>query len=173
MDFLQLAAARYSVRKFEERPLENGTMQAILRAGMLAPTAHNEQPQRVLVIEGREGLEKLDRCTKCRFGAPAALLVCYDKDACWRRERYDGKPSGEVDAAIVTTHMMLAAASLGVGTTWVMHFDPAAVRTEFALPAAYEPVAILVMGYPAPDAAPAPGHSAFKPEEELVFYNRY
>ena len=56
MDFLQLAAQRYSVRKFEERPVERETIRAILRAGMLAPTAKNLQPQRILVIDEQEGL---------------------------------------------------------------------------------------------------------------------
>ena len=78
-----------------------------------------------------------------------------------------------MDVGIVTTHMMLMAASLGVGTTWVMHFDPAAVRTEFALPENFVPTAILVMGYPAADAAPAPAHSEKKSMEELVFDNRF
>jgi len=48
---------------------------------------------------------------------------------------------------------MLEAASIGVGTTWVMHFDPAAMREAFAIPEDLEPVALLVMGYPAEDAA--------------------
>lgn len=173
MDFLQLAKERWSVRKFEARPVEREVIQTILRAGMLAPTAKNMQPQRILVIDGAQELEKLDECTKCRFGAPAALLVCYDRDVCWRRERYDGKASGEVDAAIVATHMMLAAVSLGVGSTWVMHFDPAAVREQFALPEAYEPVALLVMGYPAPDALPSPMHAERLPEDKLVFWNKF
>ena len=173
MDFLQLAAQRYSVRKFQEKKLPREALESILKAGMLAPTAHNNQPQRILVIDEPKGLEALDRATKCRFGAPDALLICYDKDACWKRDRYDGKASGEVDASIVTTHMMLAAADLGIGSTWVMHFDPVAMRREFSVPEEYEPVALLVMGYPAPDAAPAPGHSTFEPEEKLVFYNRF
>lgn len=148
MDFLQLAQNRYSVRKFTERPVEREIIEKILQAGMVAPTAKNLQPQRILVMTAKESLEKLDRATKCRFGAPAAMLVCYDRDVCWKRDRYDGKPSGEVDAAIVTTHMMLAAASLGIGTTWVMHFDPVAMRKEFEVTANYEPVAVLIMGTP-------------------------
>ena len=112
------------------------------------------------------------KCTKCHFGAPAALLVCYDKNECWKRS-YDGKTSGEIDASIVTTHMMLEAASLGVGTTWVMYFMPDAIREEFEIPDPIEPVALLVMGYPAPDAKPNPGHTQFRPMEELVFYNRF
>lgn len=164
---------RYSVRKFEQRPVGQAALDAVLQAGLLAPTAKNLQPQRILVIRRQEDLEKLDRCTRCRFGAPCALLVCYDRDACWKRERYDGKPSGETDAAIVTTHMMLAAEALGIGTTWVMHFDPEAVRREFSVPEPCEPCALLVMGYPAPDAQPSAMHFQTLPEERLVFFDRF
>lgn len=173
MDFLQLAQNRYSVRKFTERPVEREIIEKILQAGMVAPTAKNLQPQRILVMTAKESLEKLDRATKCRFGAPAAMLVCYDRDVCWKRDRYDGKPSGEVDAAIVTTHMMLAAASLGIGTTWVMHFDPVAMRKEFEVTANYEPVAVLIMGYPAPDAEPSAMHKERSSVSELVSFDRF
>ena len=159
MELMQLMKERYSCRKFAEKPVPREAIQTILEAGRVAPTAHNEQPQRILVLDEAETLAKLDRCTKCRFGAPAALLVCYDRTACWRR--------------IVTTHMMLMAYSLGIGTTWVMHFDPAAVRAEFALPENYIPTAILVMGYPAADAAPAPAHSENKPMETLAAFNKF
>lgn len=169
MDFLTLAEERYSVRAFQDRPVEREQLEKILRAGQLAPTACNNQPQRVLAVDSKEGLERLRRCTECHFNAPAALLVCYDKDECWVRS-YDGRPSGEVDASIVATHMMLEAAALGIGSTWVMHFIPEAVRCEFELPDRVEPVALLVMGYPAPDAAPSPRHAASRPLEELVRY---
>ncbi|WP_368293120.1 nitroreductase family protein [Dehalobacter sp. TBBPA1] len=81
--------------------------------------------------------------------------------------------SGVIDASIVTTHMMLEATTLGVGTTWVMYFIPEAVREEFAIPDNIEPVALLVMGYPAPAAKPFPGHSEFKPIEDVVSYNKF
>ena len=51
--------------------------------------------------------------TECHFDAPAALLVCYDRVECWKRG-YDGKSSGDIDAAIAATHLMLATAALGV-----------------------------------------------------------
>ena len=126
-EFMRLASERYSVRKFDGRALEAEIIEKILRAGQLSPTACNRQPQRIAVITSPEGLEKLRRCTECHFNAPAALLVCHDKEECWKRS-YDGASSGDIDAAIVTTHMMLAAWALGVGTTWVMHFIPEAVR---------------------------------------------
>lgn len=170
--FLKLAAGRYSVRKFQDKPVRQEDLDKILKAGYLAPTACNRQPQRILVINSKEELSKLCKCTECHFSAPAALLVCYDRDDCWQR-RYDGKKSGEIDAAIVATHMMLEAASLGVGTTWVMYFIPEAFKEEFGIPEHIEPAALLVMGYPAEDAKPAPGHSEFKPMNELVFYGGF
>ena len=169
MDFLQLAADRYSVRSFTGEPVAADALAKILRAGALAPTACNNQPQRILVINDDASREKLYRCTKSHFHAPTALLVCYDRARCWTRE-YDGKTSGDIDASIVATHMMLEAASLGVGSTWVMHFIPEAVREEFALPDNFEPTALLVMGYPAPDAKPYPGHAQCRPDGEMIAY---
>ncbi|WMJ24431.1 nitroreductase family protein [Paludicola sp. MB14-C6] len=172
MDFLKLAEERYSVRNFSNKAIEKSVLDKILKAGHLAPTACNRQPQRILVINSEEGIKKLRKCTECHFGAPAAILICYDKNECWQR-KYDGKASGDIDASIVTTHMMLEATVLGVGTTWVMHFIPEAVREEFAIPTNIEPVALLVLGYPAPNAKPFPGHTQFRPLEDLVLYNEF
>ena len=49
MDFAALAAARYSLRKFDPRPVEPEKLALILEAGRNAPTAHNNQPQRILM----------------------------------------------------------------------------------------------------------------------------
>ncbi len=172
MDFLKLATDRYSVRKFSDRPIEREKLERILEAGRVAPTACNKQPQRVVVIDSPSSVAKMRMCTGSHFGAPAGLLVCYDKTECWVRD-YDGKPSGEVDASIVATHMMLEAAELGIGTTWVMHFIPEAVRCEFELLDNIEPVALLVMGYPADDVSPSPMHAKYRPNEELVVYDHF
>ena len=69
--------------------------------------------------------------------------------------------------------MMLAAADIGVGSTWVMHFDPEAMRRAFHIPERFDPVALLVMGYPAPDAAPLHLHSEYRPMEDVVFYDSF
>lgn len=168
MDFAQLTESRYSVRKFSSRPVEKEKIAAILRAGQLSPTACNLQPQRVLVIQSPEALETLKKCTRAHFGETLALITCYDKDGCW--QRWDGKTSGEIDASIVTAHMMLAAWELGVGSTWVMDFIPEAVEVEFQLPENLEPVSLLLMGYPAEDCRPSPAHGTRKELEETVTY---
>ena len=157
MDFLELARERYSVRKFASKKVENEKLDAVLEAGRLAPTACNNQPQRVLVLNSAEALAKLKDCTPYHFSAPLALIVCYDNTVSWKRS-YDGKDMGEVDASIVTTHMMLEAAALGLGSTWVGYFDPQKVRSAFALPENVVPVAILPMGYPHETSVPNPRH---------------
>lgn len=172
MDFLELAKERYSVRKFSDKKVEREKLDAILEAGRCAPTAVNYQPQRVLVLESPEALEKLKGCTPYHFHAPLALLVCYDREASWKRS-FDNCDMGAVDAAIVTMQMMLEAASLGLGTTWVGYFDPAEVRKAYELPDYLIPVAILPVGYPAADAAPAPFHEKRLAREETVFFDSF
>jgi nitroreductase len=157
MTFFELAKDRYSVRSYKEKPIEAEKLTRILEAGRIAPTACNIQPQRIKVITG-EDLKKVDECTPCRFGAPAVLLVCYDKAVCWKR-RFDGANSGDADASLVTTHLMFAAQELGLGTCWVMYFNPAKTAELFNLPENIVPVAMLLVGYPAGDAVPAAEHS--------------
>ena len=171
--FLGLAEnERWSCRKFEQRPLEEADLERILRAGQVAPTAANAQPQRIVAINTPEGMERLAHCTRYTYGAPAALLVCYDRERVWVRN-YDGKDSGDVDASIVTTQMMLEAADLGIGTCWVGHFDPAAVRDLFNIPASFVPVAILDMGYPAEGTGPPPVHWKREALEATVWHETF
>lgn len=172
MHFSELITARYSVRNFTNQHLDNAVVEQILKAGHLAPTGCNYQPYRVLVLNTDPAIEALKKCTKCHFNAPTAFLVCYHRGECWTR-KYDGHPAGIIDASIVTTFMMLKATELGVGSTWVMHFDPAAMRREFQIPDTLEPVALLVMGYPGPDAKPLHLHNEFRPLEELVTYDSF
>lgn len=172
MSFFELAKERYSVRKFKDTPIASDDIQKILEAGVVAPTACNLQPQQILVMNDANGLETLKKCTECHFNAPLAFVISYDKQKCWKRA-YDGKLSGEVDASIVTTHMMLEATELGIGSTWVMYFVPEAVKTEFKLPSNLEPVAILVMGYPSEDIAPSAAHFKNKELSEMVTYHCY
>ena len=157
MDLMNLLKERYSVRNFSDKKVEKEKINAILEAGRVAPTAVNFQPQRIFVLESEESLTKLKDCTRYHFDAPVAFLICYDKTVSWKRA-YDNKDMGEVDASIVATQMMLEIANLGLGTTWVGHFDPAAVTEKFELPENIIPVALFPTGYPADSAAPNPRH---------------
>lgn len=172
MDFEKVIAERYSVRKFENKHLEKEVVDKILNAGHIAPTGCNFQPQRILVLNTDESVEKLKDCTRCHFDAPCAMVVCCNMDETWTRP-YDGKMSAPVDAAIVTTHMMLEAHNIGVGTCWVMHFNPFKIKECFNIPENIEPVALLVMGYPHKDSVPNERHSQSRPIDEVVFYDSF
>lgn len=100
------------------------------------------------------------------------MLVCHNKDESWVR-KYDGALSSPVDAVIVATHMMLAAHNINIGCCWVMHFDPAAMGKCFNIPDNVEPVALLVMGYPADDAKPLDMHFRTRPIGETVIYDEF
>ncbi len=169
MNFYELAKSRFSVRKFKNEPLSKEIIDKILAYGNIAPTGCNLQPQKIYVINTENALNKLKNCTRCHFDAPCAMLICYDTKGCWTR-KYDGKQSGIVDASIVTTHMMLGAWEEGIGSCWVMHFDPFKMREAFSIPENLEPVALLVMGKPADDAIPLDMHDNVKPLSETVIY---
>ncbi len=82
----------------------------------------------------------------------------YDPEAAWKRED-DGKNHGEIDAAIAVTQMMLQAADLGLGTTYVGMFDPEKLHAAFPELAGLTPIALLPMGYPAEGAHPSRLHT--------------
>ena len=134
----------------------------------MAPTAHNYQPQRLLVLEKEENLEKLKKASKT-FDAPLAIIVCADYEEAWKRS-YDGKNSADVDASIITDHMMLQAQELGLGSVWVGSFDPVILKEEFKIPSHMEPVSILIIGYPDGNAPSENRHDKTRKRlEETVF----
>lgn len=167
MDFAALSAARYSLRKFSSQAVEPEKLALILESGRNAPTAHNNQPQRIFVLQSPEALEKADACTAAHFHPPVILVVAYDPETAWHRET-DGKNHGEIDAAIAAAQMMLQAADLGLGTTYVGMFEPEKLLAAFPEMAGTVPIAMLPLGYPAEGAHPARLHGSRKPLEELV-----
>ena len=168
MDFSQLVRERCSVRKFSEAPVEPEKLRAVLEAGRLAPTACNNQPQRIYVLQSPEALAKIRGVVKYAFNAPIVLMICVNEDAAWKNQREPGFSSGEMDATIVCDHMMLQAADLGLGTTWVRGYTTEDVMRAFPLPLGERLVCLLPLGYPAEDARPAPQHSVRRPMEDLV-----
>lgn len=74
MDFEKLCAERYSLRKFSDRPVEAEKLEKVLEAGHNAPTAHNLQPQRILVMQSKEALEKAEECTCVQVPPPVSWL---------------------------------------------------------------------------------------------------
>lgn len=145
MHFLNIAKQRCSVRSYTDKPVEPEKLEQILEAAHVAPTAANLQPIHLIVVQTEEGLAKLGKAANI-YGAPLAVMVCADHNKTWVRP-FDQKKSSDIDASILTDHMMLQATELGLGTVWICYFKPEILRQEFHLPNYLEPVNILVIGY--------------------------
>lgn len=149
MDFFTLVESRYSVRAYDDRPVEPEKLRAVLRAAQRAPTAANRQPFRIVVMatRGREAEFRRLYHRDWFSRAPLVVGICSVPSEAWVRR--DGKNYADVDATIAMDHLILAATALGLGTCWVAAFDPAVARTLFDLPDGMEPLAFTPVGYPA------------------------
>ena len=145
MSFLDIAKKRSTVRSYTSQKVEQDKLDQILEAAHVAPTGANCQPQHLIVVQSEEGLAKIGKGANI-YGAPLAIIVCSNHDEAWKRP-FDGKKLTDIDASIVTDHMMMEATDLGLGSVWVCYFKPDVIRKEFDLPDNLEPVNILVIGY--------------------------
>jgi nitroreductase/quinol monooxygenase YgiN len=168
MPFKELITSRYSCRKYDSaRQISDARLNAILEAGRLAPTAKNLQEQHIYVAQSAEALAKIDSATPCRYGAPTVLVVAFDKNNVYTYP--DGKRnSGIEDAAIVATHLMLAAANEGVNSCWVNFVQIDQLHEALGLPENEEILMLLDLGFAAPGAAPSPNHTSRKPLTDTV-----
>ncbi|MBR4555298.1 MAG: nitroreductase family protein [Ruminococcus sp.] len=169
MEFKEVVKSRYSCKNYSNRQVEPEKLTAILEAGRLAPTAKNLQEQHIYVIQFAEKLAVIDQITPCRYGAPTVLAVAFDKNNVFT---YPGekRDSGVEDAAIVATHLTLAAANEGVDSCWLNYFDPDKAAELLGLPENEEVLMLLDLGYAGEGAGPLPNHSSRKPLSETVTY---
>ncbi len=171
MDFMTIAKQRCSVRSYTDRQVEQEKLEKILEAAHVAPTAANLQPVRLIAVQSEEGLAKVGKAADI-YGAPLAIIVCADHDKAWVRP-FDRKQTGDIDASILTDHMMLQATELGLGTVWVCYFKPDVLSEQFELPANLEPVNILAVGYANEKPADPERHDQARiPIRDLVSYDK-
>ncbi len=165
MNFEDIIRRRTSVRKFSDKSIEKEKLDMILEAGRLAPTAKNSQPIKIYVVQSEDGINKIDNCTRCRYGASTVLIICGNKDSAYHKGDYS---TYEMDSCIVATHMMLEATNIGVDNIWIESFDSDALRREFNIPYEFIPVCLLPLGYKAEDCPVNPLHDIRKDINELV-----
>ena len=171
MNFIEIAKKRCSVRSYSDKKVEKEKLDRILQAAHVAPTAANLQPVHLITVESKEGLEKISKGANI-YNAPLAIIVCADHNKAWVRP-FDKKQTGDIDASILTDHMILEATELGLGTVWVCYFNPDIIRKEFDLPDNLEPINILVIGYSTEKAASTERHEQLRISlDELVSFER-
>ena len=149
MNILAIAQKRCSIRSYSNQPIEEEKLAYVLETARLAPSAVNYQPWYFIVIRESEGCENIRACYPREWfkSAPAYILICGDHAQSWKRAA-DGKDHMDIDVAIATEHLCLAAAEQGLGTCWVCNFDIERCKTAFNIPDEIEPVVILSIGYP-------------------------
>lgn len=175
MEFKEVIQQRYSCKKYDGRQISKEQLNEILEAGRVAPTAKNLQEQHIYVIQSIEKLAVVDRHTPCRYSAPTVLVVAFDTKNVYTYPtsagpETDRRQSGIEDAAIVATHMMLAAANAGVDSCWLncIHVDD--LRKDLGLPENEDILMLLDLGFAAEDTKPLPNHFSRKPLNETVTY---
>ncbi len=167
MEFENIIRKRTSVRKFSDKKLEQDKLDKILEAGRLAPTAKNNQPIKIYVVNSEDGLMKIDKATRCRYGAKTVLIICGNDEDAYHKGSYS---TYEMDSCIVATHMMLEATNVEVDNIWIESFDETILKEEFNIPNDLIPVCMLPLGYKAVDCPVNPMHEKRKTIEEIVEY---
>lgn len=156
---------RKSVRNFLDKPVSNSLLTELMKAGMAAPTARNEQPWSFIGVTSRELLNELANrlpYAKMLNHAPAAIVVCGVPTV----PGADAPPEYWVqDCSAATQNILLAAESLGLGAVWTSaypHNDRIfCVIQTLGLPDGVIPLNVIPIGYPDGQDKPK---DKFKPE---------
>ena len=141
---------RISIRKYQEKPVEEEKIELLLKAGMQAPSACNQQPWEFYVVTDKETIQKLSVSTPYSGAAKGAMLVMVP---CDRKNGLMAPSLADVDLAICTENILLEADELGLGAV-MMAIAPDAERMEAVrricdIPSRLDPFCLIPVGYPA------------------------
>lgn len=169
-EVLNVIKQRRSIRKFESRQVGEADVEAIIEAGIYAPTANNEQPWHFTVIQNPEFLREINDTVRStmaasdiewvkKMGENPAFQVTYGSPTLIVVSgRTDGM-SWKVDCSAAIENMLLAAQSLGLGTVWLglmrHFFSQPDAATRLGIPEGYEPFYGVSVGYSALKGTPA------------------
>ena len=150
-NMLALSQERFSARKFTSEAVSQEDLDYIMECVRLAPSAVNRQPWHWLIVHSDEAKQKLQQCYDREWfkTAPMYIVGMRNVDENWVR-RYDEKPHGDIDVAIATEHLCLAATERGLGTCWVCNYDTEKMQPLFPREG-YEAVVIIPIGHIADD----------------------
>ena len=150
METLDAIFTRRSVRDFTHDPVSLEDVEQLLRAGMQAPSAGNEQPWHFIVIDDPEILHAVPEFhpySMMLLDAPLAIQVCSDR-------KLEKKRSSWIqDCAAATQNILLAAHALGLGAVWLGIFPNAervsGMQKLLDIPKDIRPFALVAIWHPA------------------------
>jgi len=147
MSIVNVILERYSVRSYQDRPVEEEKLLRILEAGRLAPSARNIQEWRFVVVTNpglRSRLSEAANHQKFVAQAPVVIVCCSVVTDYTMR---CGQLAYPIDCAIAIDHMTLQAVQEGLGTCWIGAFYPDQVRPVLNIPDHVSVVEMLALGY--------------------------
>jgi nitroreductase len=140
---------RRSIRTYTDQLVENDKIEKLLRAGMQAPSAANQQPWEFLVIQDKETLDILSLMSPySRLAAKAPLVIIPLGNV----DRMKIEENWQQDMSAATENILLEAVELNLGAVW-LGVAPSEERMDylsncFDLPPNLKPFAIIAIGYP-------------------------
>ena len=147
MEFIDVVAARKSVRDFLDKEVEEEKLTKILEAARLAPSWANKQCCKYIVVKDKAKIQDLaGGFNSWLKKAPVILAACADPKG---SGSHDGMDYYLVDVGISMQQLVLAAADLGLGTCWIGAFDESKVKKILTVPEKIKVVALTPVGYPA------------------------
>ena len=145
---LDLIYSRQRVRDFEDAPVSDDQVEAMLKAAMAAPSVQDRRPLHFLVVRKRKTLDNLAKVHKYAYmleKAPLAVVVGGDQKV---SEKYWVE-----DGCVATQNLLLAAKALGLGGVWISLYPKNkhqnAVRELLGIPDHVGVLCILALGIPA------------------------
>lgn len=149
MELMDVINKRRSIRKFINKQVSDEQINLIIKAGMQAPTAANQQANCFMIIRNKENLTKLFKLlpsAQALETADSAILVLIDKGRLKRRE------TKSQDASNATLLMLLEATNLGLGSCWCNLYPEEervkVTREVLNIPESFIPFSIVALGYP-------------------------
>lgn len=164
--------SRRSVRRFRPDAVPEATLRRLLEAAVWAPSAHNRQPWRLVVVQTPAARRRLvdamaarwledggaparvERRRKRLAAAPVLVVLCMtmtDMDAYPDARRQLAERVMAVQSvALAGQNLLLMAHAEGLGACWMCAplFCPGVVREALDLPDDYEPQGLVMLGYP-------------------------
>ncbi|WHZ23785.1 MAG: Nitroreductase [Nitrospira sp.] len=148
----ELLRRRWSPRAYSERPVERATLQSLFEAARWAPSSNNEQPWHFIVgtKADPDGYARLFDCLKegnkkWAFRAPILILsvarLNFEDDGTANRHAWH-------DTGMASFSLTLQATALGLIVHQMAGFDVEKARAVLKIPAGYDPVAMIAVGYP-------------------------
>ena len=169
IDAIEAIITRRSIRKYEKKPVAVSVLQELIKIGMSAPSAGNEQPWHFIIINDHEILEEIPSFhphSQMLKDASAAILVCLDKEL----EKH--KDMGIQDCSAVTQNILIALNAKGLGGVWLgVHPRPERVnglRNLLDIPENIIPFSLISLGHPNEEKPPSDRYN-----ESRVHYNKW